>query len=372
MPERKPYSSQWGCRIMNKPIISLPCFEPAGTSLDLSREDLLGHSLAIGSTGSGKTTRFIYPVINQLMRQRNSKVGLCILDSKADGAMRDLVTRACQEAGRSNELSIIDSSSSAHLDCFTKLARQDMESIDALAGFIGSAIPVDIGNRYWDVTFQALLRQALRLHTLNPKAQSGYSDLLKHLMRYLMVHQIKDPVYARLIDHLEGHYTSYPQFIQPIIDEVIATHKMWDTLDYRTRTNLQSMATSVLTPMNSPIVHGMFEGSDPINVANAMDASRILLVSIDAVRYPEAARFIGVVLKGLFYEAVLSSESNLLKGLILDDWPLCVTSGFGNRYSDVEALSMIRSAGGFLVAATQSLAALDVAIGPLPWRTLPT
>jgi hypothetical protein len=349
---------------MNEPVISLPCFEPAGRSLDISREDLLGHSMAIGSTGSGKTTRFIYPIIEQLIRQSGSKASLCILDSKADGAMREVVTRACQEAGRTDDLSFIDGNSPACLDCFSSLAEQEMETIDAMAGLIGSVLPVDERNRYWDVTFQSLLRQALRLHALNPKIETGYRGLLKHLMRYLMVHQIKDPLYTRLIDHLEGHYASYPETIQPIIDEVFATHKLWDTIDFRTRTNLQSMATSILTPMNSPAVHGMFNGSDPIKVADAMDAGRVLLISIDAVRYPEAARFVGVILKGMFYDAVLSSRSDSMKGLVLDDWPLCITSGFGNRYSDVEALSMIRSAGGFLVAATQSLAALDVTIGP--------
>ena len=348
---------------MDKPILSIPCYEPAGTALELRREDLLGHSLAIGSTGSGKTTRFVYPAIVQLIREADDKVGLCVFDTKADGAMTDIVTRACVETGRADDLCIIDSSGSAYLDRFHNLGKQPVEVLDALAGLIAAALPVDERNRYWDATFGALLRQALRLHAFNSQAQEGYGGLLRHLMRYLLVHQLKDPEYTRLVSALEKDLERHPVTIRPIIEEMSAVHAMWDTLDFRTRTNLQSMASSVLGPMNSPVVHGLFKGNEAIDIAAAMDAGRIVLVSIDAVRHPEAARFIGVLLKGLFYDAVLGSRSDTLKGLILDDWPLCVTSGFGNRYSDVEALSMIRSYGGFLLAATQSLAALDVGIG---------
>jgi hypothetical protein len=348
---------------MNSTLLSLPCFEPAGTSLDLSREDLLGHSLAIGSTGSGKTTRFVYPLIDQLIRQSESNIGLCIFDSKADGAMRNLVVRSCEESGRRGDLSIIDANSGAYIDCFSELEQIDIESADALAGLIGSGIPKDERNRYWDTTFQALLRQALRLHVLNPEAETGYSGLLKDMMRYLLKHHLKDPLYAKLVDHLKEQPTSDDAVAGSIIDEISATHRMWDILDFRTRSNLQSMTAALVGPMNTPRAHSMFEGKDPVNVGESMDAGRILLVSIDAVRHPEAARFVGIVLKGLFYDSVLSSKSDSMKGLILDDWPLCVTSGFGNRYSDIEALSMIRGAGGFVVAATQSLAALDVTIG---------
>jgi hypothetical protein len=49
--------------------------------------------------------------------------------------------------------------------------------------------------------------------------------------------------------------------------------------------------------------------------------------------------------------------------LILDDWPTAITGGWGNLHSDIEALAMIRSRGGFLITSSQSLSALDSIVG---------
>lgn len=350
---------------MSNAIVSLQCYEPAGASIDFSCEDLCGHTLIIGGTGSGKTTRIVYPMLEQLIRQSVVPIGLCVYDTKADGAMRAILERACREAGRSEYLVVIDESSHAYPDCFTMQKNQDITAIDALAGLIGSSIPADERNHYWDVTFLGLLRQALRLYAFDSEAESTYAGMVRYLMRYLLLHQIRDPYFTALVEELKADREVKSDSEQSTLDEVIATHAMWDTLDYRTRTNLQSMSSSVIGPMNSPVAHRFFSGSTPVSIAETINAGKILLVSIDAMRHPECARQIGCLLKGIFYDTVLKSPANCptMKGLILDDWPVSVTAGVGNRYSDVESLSMVRSRGGFVVAATQSLAALDVSIG---------
>ena len=47
----------------------------------------------------------------------------------------------------------------------------------------------------------------------------------------------------------------------------------------------------------------------------------------------------------------------------MDDWATAATGGWGNLHSDVEALGMIRSRGGFVVTSAQSLSALDSVLG---------
>lgn len=118
--------------------------------------------------------------------------------------------------------------------------------------------------------------------------------------------------------------------------------------------------------MNDPLTHNYFSGTNPVSLSAVVDQSKILLVSIDGIRDAKVAQLISRIVKGRFYEAVLNrqhSESLPLAGLVLDDWPVGITSGWGNLYSDVEALSMIRSRGGFLVTSAQSLSAIDSIIG---------
>lgn len=351
---------------MSEPFISLECFEPAGATLDFSREDLLGHTLAIGGTGSGKTTRLVYPMLNQLISKPKEKVSLCVLDTKADGSMQSVLERACQDAGRRDDLIVINGSSTCCFDLFADGARLNLEAVDILASLLGSSIPQDDRNKYWEQTFEALLRQALRLFILKPGKVFSYSSLVRHLMRYLLLHQPRDGEFIRAIERLKQLKDSQPEPVQVIYEEIIATHHMWDTLEYRSRSILQSMAASLISPLNSTQAHDYFTGSKSCCLRNAMHASKIVLVSIDAIRHAELARLLSRMVKGFFYDAVLSrkqADVAPIAVMVLDDWPLAATSGTGNRYSDTEALAMIRSRAGAVVAATQSLAALDVVIG---------
>ncbi|WPJ95143.1 TraM recognition domain-containing protein [Coraliomargarita algicola] len=352
---------------MNDPLINLKCFEPAGSTLDFSEDDLLGHTLAIGGSGSGKTSRLIHPIISQLVQVGGAKVGMCILDTKADGSMEAAVRRACFEAEREDDLVVINGEGNAHLNIFNDMENGGLESIDRLTSLLGSLIPRDERNKYWENTFEALIRQTLRLIHLSENIQWDYNTLVKQLIRYLLLHQLRDIEYVKEIDALKDQRDDHDPSIQLIVDEVVATHKMWDTLDHRTRSILQSMAATLAGPMNSETAFRYFDGGAPIDISTAVNEQKIVLISIDGIRHPECSRLLSRFAKGLFYEAILEQETHRtgepIAGLILDDWPICVTAGTGNRYSDIDALAMIRSRGGFVVAATQSLAALDVSIG---------
>lgn len=119
-------------------------------------------------------------------------------------------------------------------------------------------------------------------------------------------------------------------------------------------------------PLNSPLAHAYFSGGESCSVADKTDRGQILLISIDGIRHAKVARLVACVAKGRFYEAVLRRERDVarpLAGLVLDDWPTAITGGWGNLYSDIEALAMIRSRGGFLVTSAQSLSAIDSIVG---------
>jgi hypothetical protein len=352
---------------MNDPLINLECFEPAGTTLNFSEDDLLGHTLAIGGSGSGKTSRLIHPLIAQLVKAEGCRAGICILDTKADGTMEAAIRRACFDAEREDDLVLINGSGRVHLNIFSGMEEGGLESIDRLTSLLGSVIPRDERNQYWENTFEALVRQTLRLIHFSKNLIWDYKTLVQQLIRYLLLHQLRDTEYVKEVDELKVRRRNNDPSIQLIVDEVVATHRMWDTLDHRTRSILQSMAATLAGPMNSGTAFRYFDGDSPIDLSSAVTDQKIILISIDGIRHPECASLLSRFTKGLFYEAILEQEAHQagepIAGLILDDWPTCVTAGTRNRYSDIDALAMIRSRGGFIVAATQSLAALDVVIG---------
>ncbi len=352
---------------MDEPLVSLECYEPAGTSLDFTVDDLLGHTLAIGGSGSGKTSRLILPMVSKLIQADNQSVGLCILDTKADGITEQAIRLACFEAERDDDFIIINGDGGNCLDLFSGVIADGFQGIDELSALLGSIIPRDTQNKYWERTFESLLTQSLRLIQLTENQEWSYTTLMQQLIRYLLHHQLRDPAYTEVVDGLKEASDVNDPRRQSIIDEVVATHKMWDTLDFRTRSILQSMATSLTGVMNSEVAHRFFNGNRPIDIASAVKHQKIVFISIDGIRHPEASRLISCITKGLFYSAVLQNDalqsSNPISGLILDDWPICVTAGTGNRYSDIDALAMIRSRGGFVIASTQSLAAIDIVTG---------
>lgn len=349
---------------MTESLVQLNCYEPAGTQLEFSRDDLCGHSLAIGGTGSGKTTRFILPMIRELIH--SEKIGLVVIDTKGDGLMSRVIRECAASSGRQGDLVIIDGSGDEAIDIFGDRSRFDLLKISAMTSMLSSLIPSDLRNRYWEQTFEALLQQTLRLMILKERPQIDYLSLIDHLIGYLLLHQLQDPVYKQITEGLKTRRAHQPPTRQRIYDEVIATHRTWDTLDMRTRSNLQSMTTSLTGPMNDPVAHNYFSGSNPVSLSEVVDQSKILLVSIDGIRHAKVAQLVSRIVKGRFYEAILDRKSRgsiPLAGLVLDDWPVGITSGWGNLFSDVEALTMIRSRGGFLVSSTQSLSVLDSIIG---------
>ena len=350
---------------MTETLIELECFEPAGMELEFRRDDLLGHSLALGGSGSGKTSRFALPMIRELIRSEE-QIGLVILDTKADGQMCEAVRRATIEAGRQDDLIVIDGSGEHTFDVFGDSSQFDVNEVDSLASLLGSLIPRDLKNRYWEQTFEALLLQALRLMVLEESPCLNYTSLIGQLIRYLLLHRLQDPHYSEQVERLKTLREQETPPMQCLYDEVVATHRMWSTLDVRTRSNLQSMAASLTGPLNAPLAHKYFSGGESCSVADVVDGGKILLISIDGIRHSKVAHLVACIVKGRFYEAILGrnlSRSNRLAGLVLDDWPTAITGGWGNLYSDIEALAMIRSRGGFLVTSAQSLSAIDSIVG---------
>ncbi|MGP8234203.1 MAG: helicase HerA domain-containing protein [Limisphaerales bacterium] len=102
-------------------MILLLCYEPAGQILRLSADDLTRHVLGLGSTGCGKTTGLVNPLLQQAIAWRageiESKVGLLVLDPKGDDTQSKVQAYA-QEAGRLDDVVILSETGDSYYGYF--------------------------------------------------------------------------------------------------------------------------------------------------------------------------------------------------------------------------------------------------------------
>jgi type IV secretory pathway TraG/TraD family ATPase VirD4 len=150
-------------------MIRLPCYEPAGAVLELSGDDLTRHVIGFGSTGAGKTTGLINPLLQQLIAwkasDQNLRVGLLVLDPKADDSSAK-ISEYARAAGRERDLLILSADSDTCYDLLGGLERLDQ--IEAYTQRLLSGTR-DMGqdNHYWTETRNGLVETALVLLLAN-------------------------------------------------------------------------------------------------------------------------------------------------------------------------------------------------------------
>lgn len=359
---------------LDSPCIRLEAYEPAGTAVEITPRDLLGHTLVLGGSGAGKTTCVIQPMVEQLMRSEATKGGsVVILDTKADGEAHDFVRESAFHAERENGVSVVAEDSGHCLDLLQPLKEEGLEGASKLAGNLNHLIPECPSNRYWEVTFDALLRHTCRLFLLLEQPIE-YNEFATFVADYLLRCGNDDGGFKDLDTTLQ--YRNEDGGI-PVPDGAIhearSMHRMWERLDWRARSVLQSMAAPLVALLNTAAAKRIFSEGAPASVGQCVETGGILLVSADAVREPGVSRLAGTLLKSRFYEAILKRRAdrrNPISTLVLDDWIQSASHGTGTRHSDADALALIRSRHGCVIAAAQGLAGLDLAIGPYSRRAV--
>ena len=91
-----------------------------------------------------------------------------------------------------------------------------------------------------------------------------------------------------------------------------------------------------------------------------LEDGKIAVVSFPACVDGFSAAVVAKLLKGGYYRAIQKRQnSKRLAGIMMDEYPLLASCG---RFGDGVNLQTIRSKGGFVVAATQGLVSLDMAV----------
>lgn len=346
-------------------IIQLLCYEPAGKVMELTPDDLTRHVLGFGATGSGKTTSLINPIIRQILAWRkhepHSKSGLLVLDPKGDDSP-EKVRAYAREAGRESDLVVLSTGGSGWYDLLGGLARLDQTQTYSRRLLSGTR---DMGkeNAYWTETRDGLVETALVLLLANG-TPVRFSEAISFMQGWWFspdlslirprLDFVREVIAAGILDH----------FSQRRLELALADVNSWASLDSRTKEIHRSTLHNALRPLMSAAAHALFSPNQIEFRPRAILEGKILVVSIDAISHPDLARLIFRLVRQDFYAAVQSRapvrpDRDRLCGLVADELALSAMP------DDVQALSVIREKGGFVIAAAQSINGLDEVLG---WR----
>lgn len=344
-------------------MITLKCYEPAGKVISLSAEDICRHVLASGATGSGKTTGLINPLLRQLLAwkadRRELTAGLLVLDAKGDDTIQK-ITGYARAAGREGDLMVLSETGNAYYDFFGGF--RDLSQVDEFTNRVLFATR-DLGdqNAYWTESRFGLVQCALVLLLASgPFTFDEAADFLRTFCYERDSKAVEQRV--RFVERLLQDGSLRPVTRRRLELSVVEARN-WKALDDRTRELHRSTLGNALRPLLSPAARDLFDSSRGVrfNPGNVL-AGKILVCSLSAISNPQLTLLLFRALKRDYYTAVLSRmacnpHADRLCGIILDELPLAVTA------DDCETLPVLRSKGGFMVAATQSLSALDDVIG---------
>lgn len=355
-------------------IAALECYEPSGQRVKLIVRDLLGHSLVCGSTGSGKSTSVVHPLLEQLIRFRSEdydqRVALVVVDLKGDGEVEQLLRNFT--ISDPDRLVVLSEQTDSWIDPFEPLRTRGLSGLEAAVERIGAGVPEVRDNAYWHTVFYSLIRQVLATLSLSEPdftVEAGINLLSSQLLGGTAEGEMQTR-----FDQIEERVHGDPAG-EALLQDLERTQAMWRILDGRTRSNFMSMATTVINPLRAAATRPLFFGNpvSAVSIRRAIEQGKIVLLKMNGFSDSEAASFVSKMVKADFYEALaeregLTTARERLAGLVVDEWSMIASGGAGRRSDDLTALQMIRSKGGFVVAATQSLAAIDMRLGPIPRR----
>lgn len=141
-------------------IVRWPCYE--GQAIELTENELVQHTIILGSTGCGKTSLLV-SAIRQLLAwdaaSNEQKLGLVVLDAKVDGLVEQII-RDARAAGREEDVRVIGPAGNSTFDLFGGLCTlDDVERVTRQLLLSSEAIGGD--NAYWRLATASMISAAL-------------------------------------------------------------------------------------------------------------------------------------------------------------------------------------------------------------------
>jgi energy-coupling factor transporter ATP-binding protein EcfA2 len=329
----------------------------------LTERDLLSHVLILGSTGSGKTT-LLTEAMHQLVSHRSStSVGLLVFDPKVDETV-SLVRTMARAAGREDDVVVLGPEGDHYLDLFARL--RSLEDVGSLTRrLLAGTQDMGFHNAFFNEARYAMIEAALTLLVAKPTRITF--DGATEFLRSWFFNLRSSPAGVTLVVErarrfLKNLPATAPAAIRRQLSEALDQVALWQELDARTRSNVQSCLINALRPLLGVTAARCFEssGRPEFNPAQIATHGKLCVVSINALAEPQLAQLLFRLVRQDLFEAVQRRQGSghRLCGVIADEFPLVALR------EDVEQLATIRAKRCFVIAAAQGLSGMDERLGP--------
>ncbi|EPF2062449.1 type IV secretory system conjugative DNA transfer family protein [Pseudomonas aeruginosa] len=269
---------------------------PSGTPVVLSPEDCAKNIIAFGGIGSGKTSRFINPLMLQLMEQN---AGALVLDIKTD--FQREVAAITAHVGREYK-TVGDGGMTLNLLRGTtpELAASFLKSCFLAQGTGDSQIWADLATEH--------CRNCLTLIKLTGSDYSlaGLYDIA-----------VDDKARKALIEQAEAAFDGMSDRDQRLQMAVSRYFTTWDGYDERQKSSVMVNVNSVLTPFSHPdLVDAFSTGSEQgeADLTELINDGAVFLVNLPQTKFgKEGARYAYLLIKLRFFNMMRERRTR-------DDW----------------------------------------------------
>ena len=367
---------------MKEKIVST--IKTSAGELGLSEDALCKHTIFIGSTGSGKTTSLnvlLHDIIGYNTNDEVQKVGLLVFDLKGDNTLFK-IRKWAKECGRAEDVIDYCADSQFYFDPLGGL--DSFRKIPEYVERLYNIFPFQSSEVYWEqslrkrfktvltyclfrhgkTTFKLFLDE-LREFTTADSASTNWRDVMDSVEMVLRALEKKS----------KGATAESYEVLRELLENTRAGVNEWQHLDPRTKSNELSTMSNLISSFGNPITNGhIFEGKSKtrLDVGELVCAGKIVVASFDGISNRQSAAAICKLLKSDAYGHIQTRQNpSRLVGIVMDEFPLVATDG-ENISGDGFNMQTIRSKRGFVIAATQGLVGLDLAIGESARRRLMT
>ena len=337
-----------------------------GGVVEISEDVLCKHAIFIGSTGSGKTTScnvLLRDLIRYKADDKERKIALIVFDFKGDGTLGKIRTWA-NECGRGSD--VLDFSPEGKFYYDPLCGFDSLKKLSQFAEGILEVVPED-GERYWQHALRKRITCVLE-YVLFKYGTPCFENFLNEIFNFLsrtneLLYEIGkfELAIEDILSKTREHRIEYEN-LKRRLERLRGVFLEWQSLDSRTKSNETSTISNLLSAFTNPSVEGLLtKRKHRLDLDGIVEGGKIAVVSFPACVDGFSAAVVAKLLKGGYYRAIQKRQNfNRLAGIIMDEYPLVASCG---RFGDGVNLQTIRSKGGFVVAATQGLVSLDMAVG---------
>ena len=337
-----------------------------GGVVEISEDVLCKHTIFIGSTGSGKTTScnvLLRDLIRYKADDKERKIPLIVFDFKGDGTLGKIRTWA-NECGRGSD--ILDFSPDGQFYYDPLCGFDSLKKLSQFAEGILEVVPED-GERYWQHALRKRITCVLE-YVLFKYGTPCFENFLNEIFKFLsrtneLLYEVGkfELAIEDILSKTREHRIEY-EILKRRLERLKELFLEWQSLDSRTKSNETSTISNLLSAFTNPSVEGLLtKRKHRLDLDGIVEGGKIAVVSFPACVDGFSAAVVAKLLKGGYYRAIQKRQGfNRLAGIIMDEYPLVASCG---RFGDGVNLQTIRSKGGFVVAATQGLVSLDMAVG---------